>query len=358
MRHFSKEKLIKFIVAMLGKAGISADDAKIAAEVLIQSDASGVFSHGLSRLPMYLDRIGLGLVNTKPQYKVLAEIGGTVLVDCDNGLGIVTMPKIMDMLMEKTKKQGVVAAAMRRSNHFGVGNYYALKAAQNNMILIMTTSTTPCMAPTGGVDLLLGTNPITVGVPGGKEKPIILDMATSNVAMGKLQAALREGKKIPLGWAITKEGKPTEDPAEGVVGSLLPVGGYKGYGLAVIVDIFSALLSGAAFGHDIGRVVGYDVPKTEDIGHFMLLIDVTKFRPAEEFQKDADKYVRVMKDSKKADGVKEIFLPGEIEQKMMDENAKAGVPLAPALVEQLLGMAKTMGVAGSDDSFDSMLDKF
>ncbi len=356
MKSYPPESLRVMARQMFIKAGLKPEEAARAAGVVIQSDLSGVDSHGLSRLPMYLGRIGAGMVNTDPQVKVLAESHSTLVVDCDNGLGIATVPKVLDLALAKAQGAGVLACTMRNSNHYGVGNYYALKAVEKNMICLLCTNTTPCMAPTGGVDLLIGTNPITVGVPSGRELPVILDMASTNVAMGKLQAMFREKKKIPFGWAITREGRPTDDPAEAVEGSLLPIAGYKGYGLAVIVDLLAAVLAGAAFGPEVGRLDRPEAQKPEGIGHFLLLVEVEKFMPLGEFHGRVDEYIKLMKNSKKAAGVGEIFQPGQIELKKMAERKQAGIAVSEALEGQLLAEARKLGLAGDGDDLEALID--
>lgn len=357
MYTYLPEKFLKMATAMLAKAGLKPEDARQAAEVVIQSDLSGVDSHGLSRLSMYLRRVRQRAVNLDPQIKVLSETDSMMVVDCDNGLGIATVPRVLEMAMDKAEKSGLVACTMRHSNHYGVGNYYALKAVKRNMISLLCTSTTPCMAPTGGSEVLIGTNPITVGVPTGQDKPVMLDMASTNVAMGKLQAMLRENKKIPFDWAITRDGRPTDDPAEAVLGSLLPIAGYKGYGLAVIVDVLAALLAGGAVGPEIGRLDQPDSVKAEGIGHFLLLLKVDRFVPLAEFQARIDAYVSLLKNSRKAEGVKEIFLPGEIEMMKMAQRSKDGITVSPALAEQLLNDARELGLVGAGDDFPALVSQ-
>lgn len=352
---FPKGHLLNLSKVMLIAAGLPKQDAVQGAEVLIQSDLSGVESHGLARLPMYLGRIAQGVVNVRPKVKLIGESSSSMVLDCDNGLGIVTVPGIMDRCLKKAKESGMVAATMRHSNHYGVGNYYALKGISENMISILMTNTTPCMAPTGGIELLIGTNPITIGIPAGKERPIILDMASSNVAMGKLQAMFMEKQKIPFGWAITKDGRPTDDPAEALEGSLLPIAGYKGYGLAVIVDMLSAVLAGAAFGLNIGRLDRAKKPEPEGIGHFLLILDPARFRDLAEFKATVDTYIRTMKQSSKADGTAEIFLPGEIELGKMEIREKAGLPVSEALAKQLLNQARNLKLASENDDFKTLV---
>ncbi|MDR2051068.1 MAG: Ldh family oxidoreductase [Deltaproteobacteria bacterium] len=353
MYRLPKETLQNFTEAILIKAGILPPDARTGAAVLLQSDAAGIASHGLSRLPLYMERIELGLVNLRPQIRVLAETPVSMLVDCDNGMGIINVPKIQQMAMDKVQKSGIFAVSMRNSTHYGAGSYYALRALERDLFSMLVTSTTPCVAPTGGTGTLIGTNPLTITVPAGKEKPIVLDMATTTVALGKLQAALREGQKIPLGWALDEAGFPTEDPAQGILGSLLPIGGYKGYGLAVIIDILCAVLSRSSFGNEVGRLLNAPTPKPEDIGHFLLLLDISIFRPLDEFKAEVDRYIQTMKNAPKATGIEEIFLAGEIEFNKMDEYRRDGIPVTEALGEQLLGLARKLNLASAQDDFES-----
>lgn len=357
MHQLPRAALLAFTKAVLTRAGLLPEDAALGAEVLIQSDFAGIASHGLSRLPMYVERIEQGLVNLRPEIRIVTETPVSMLVDCDNGMGIVNVPKIQRLAMDKVKNSGLLAVSMRNSTHYGAGSYYALRALERDLFSLLVTSTTPSVAPTGSKASLLGTNPITVTVPARKEKPIVLDMATSVVAMGKLQAGLREKKKIPPGWALDSEGRPTEDPGAGLLGSVLPIGGYKGYGLAVIIDILSALLSGSCYGNDIGRLVHAPYPKKEGIGHFLLLMDIGLFRPLDDFKAEVDKYIQVMKNAAKAEGVEEIFLAGEIEFNRMEEYSRNGVPVSAALGADLLRLGLRLGLATADDDFAGMVER-
>ncbi|MDR2504027.1 MAG: Ldh family oxidoreductase [Deltaproteobacteria bacterium] len=357
MHRLDRETLQGFSEAVLIKGGLAPQDAKIGAEVLLQSDAAGIASHGLSRLTLYMERIDLGLVNLRPDIRILSESPTTMVIDCDNGMGIANVPKIQQMGMDRVKNSGIFAVTMRNSTHYGAGSYYALKALERDLFSLLTTNTTPCMAPTGGRDVLIGTNPLTITVPAGKEKPFVLDMATSRVPMGKLQAALREKQPIPDDWALDKNGRPTTDAGEGMLGTLLPIGDYKGYGLAVLVDVLSAVLAGAAYAQDIGRLVNYDRPKPEGIGHFMLFMDISRFRPLDEFKADMDRYIRIMKNSTRTDGIKEIYLAGEIEFNKMEEYRREGIPVTESLGEQLLQLGRRLGLASDKDDFPGMAAK-
>ena len=353
MENVCPEGLRKLTVKMLGAMGLTSEDAAVGADVLLAADLRGVDSHGVSRLELYYHRLSKGLMKAQPTTKIVQDAGSVVVIDADNGFGICTAPRAMDLCIERAKKHGIAAVASRNANHFGIAGYYALKATEENMIGLVTANTTPFMAPFGGRERLLGTNPIALGVP-GKKFPVVLDMATSNVAVGKLQLALRKREKIPLGWLVDGEGKPTDDPVDLLKGgSLVPMGGPKGYGLAVMVDLLSALLSGAAVGLDIGSLVINDRP--ECIGHFMLAIDVSRFRPVDEFLAAVDAYIDMIKGSQPAEGVEEIFLPGEIEIRKAEERLTQGIPLSPTVARTLLRICRTLGIAGEEDTFEQLV---
>lgn len=350
--------LRKFVTDVFNKVGLSEDDSNQAAEVVVHSDYSGVESHGLARLQVYLMRLQLGVVNKKPQIKQKNVSGNLMSLDGDNGLGIVVAPRAADMCIEKAKENGIAAVAIKNSNHYGVGNYYGWKFAQSDLIGINMTSTTPFMAPFGGIERLLGTNPITIGIPAGKRHPIVLDMATSMVSFGQIQKALGDGKKIPLNWAIDKEGKETDSAFKALSGALSPIGGHKGYGLAVIVDMLAAILSQAAYGRHIGRLDDFANPTEEKIGHFMLAMDVSKFQPLEDFKTSVDDYIDMMKNSEKASGVKEIFMPGEIEFLKAKEREEKGIPIKSEMQSSLLRLATQHKLGSADDTMESLFDRY
>jgi len=353
MERVNPEGLRRLTERMLGAMGIPPEDAAVGADVLIAADLRGVDSHGVSRLELYYHRLTKGLLNPTPETRIVKDAGSVVVIDADNGFGICTAPRAMDLCIERAKEHGLAAVASRNANHFGIAGYYVLKATEENMIGLVMANTTPFMAPYGGRTRLLGTNPIALGVP-GKKFPVVLDMATSNVAVGKLQLALRKREKIPLGWLVDGEGKPTDDPVDLLKGgSLVPMGGPKGYGLAVMVDLLSALLSGAAVGPDIGSLIVNDRP--ECIGHFMLAIDVSRFRALEEFFTAVDDYIDMIKGSKPAEGVEEIFLPGEIEIRKAEERLTQGIPLSPTVARTLLRICRTLGIAGEEDTFEQLV---
>lgn len=358
MYYTNKEVEYKFVTDVYKHLGVREEDAKLAADVVVRSDATGVNTHGLARMPMYVRRLQQKAVNPTPNIRQTNDSENLIALDGDNGPGNVVGPTAINMCIEAAKKHGMGAVAIKNSNHYGVGNYYANKFAEANLIGITMTNSTPNVAPTGGRIPMLGTNPLTIGVPGGKRYPIMLDMATSVVAFGKIQKAADAGEKIPLGWAVDKEGKPTEDPSEALNGSLLPIGGYKGYGLAMIIDILSAVVAQAAYGLDIGDKFDPNCTDQERIGHFMLAIDVSKFYDLDEFKKNVDEYIDTMKNTEKAVGVDEIYVPGEIEFLRAEKIAKTGIPVAEGIQEKMLKIANEVGIGSDIETIEELFDRY
>mgnify|MGYP002544565460 CR=1 FL=1 len=352
---FTLESVERFCKKALIYVGIPEADAAQAAEVVTQADHSGVLSHGLQRLPMYLARIHDGAVNRQPSLRQQSGNSLCMAFDGDNGLGIVNGPKVMEQVIKMAKENGIAAATLKNSNHYGAGNYYGWKAASKGVIGLCMTNTSPCMAPTGSSESLLGTNPLTAAFPAGKHDPVVLDMATSIASYGKLQVMAGKGETIPEGWALDAEGNPTTDPAAGLKGTLLPIGGYKGYGLALIIDLFCAVLSGACYGNQIGRLGIPGSTEPEGIGQFFLAIDPARFLPFEEFQNRIDDYIEMIKNARRAPGVTRIWLPGEIEFEKSRTIEKEGVEVPPATEARLLTTCRSLGMIPEDGTLTQLI---
>lgn len=335
--------LRRMVADVLAKLGVDTGHAAVVADVLVAADLRGIESHGVARLPIYCKRIKAGAINTRPSIRVLNETPTTAIVDADNGLGHVAAKTAMELCIRKARENGVAMVGVRNSNHFGIGAYYAMMAAQHGMIGFAATNASPLMAPFGGSSAMLGTNPFSVAIPAGKELPVVLDMATSLVARGKIEVCLREGKKIPLDWALDRNGKPTDDPAEALKGTLLPLGGHKGYGLAMVVDLLSGLLTGAAYLDAVGSLFG-NLSKPQNVGHLLMAVDVERFMPRQEFESRIDEYIRSVKASPRAQGVAEIFIPGEIEFRATRERLARGIPLKDEVVGELHELLKAEGL--------------
>lgn len=340
----------KLTKALLVAAGMAEEDAGIVGKVVTHSDFTGVYSHGLSRITRYLQQLEDGGLNPRPVMKKLADNGAILSFDCDNGSGILSVNKVYDEVLKKAREYGIAAGTGMNGGNIGCGSYYGWRAAEDDVICMVCCNTFSYMAPYGGADKLLGTNPIVMGVPTDKAYPMVLDMSTSVAAFGKIQAYRREGKEMPEGWANDINGKPTTDPNAAY--TVQPIAQHKGYGLAVMVDVLSAVLARAAYGSGIGLL---STTSPEHSGFCVMIIDPSKFMPIEEFKKSADEYVRMMKDSRPADGVDEIFLPGELEFKKFKDLKEKGFVVSEALKAELCGLASGLGMISKGDSFEKLV---
>ncbi len=343
----------KLVTGILTTAKFPAEDADTISKVITHSDFTGVYSHGLSRLTRYIRQIEAGVLNPQPDFKTVLDDDTLLVVDGDNGSGIVSVNKAYDQALEKAKKFGVGIATGRHNANIGCGSYYGWRAAEDEMICVLCCNTYAFSAPYGGADRMIGTNPIIVSIPTGEEYPMVLDISTTNVAMGKIQAFEREGKPIPETWANDYDGKPTTDASKAY--ALTPIAFHKGYGLAVMVDALSTMLSGAAYGSDIGL---FSKLEMENTGFFLMLLDPSRFMPIEEFHKTADRYIRMMKSSRKADGVEEIFMPGEIERRTFKKFMETGIEVSEKLQQELTDLCHGLGVPEDVDTFEKLLQYY
>lgn len=335
LRNFCSEVLKRF--------GLSSDQADITADHLVWADLMGIGSHGVTRLGIYVKRISLGLVNANPNIHIVKETPSIAVLDGDNGLGQVVGVKAVEVAIEKASKYGVGVVAVRHTTHFGCAGYYALKAIENDMIGIVMSNAPSTMAPWGARVPYLGTNPMAFGVPTKEFPPILLDMATSIVARGKIILAAKEGKSIPEGWAVDPEGEFTTDPESALKGAVLPFGGPKGSGIALMIDILSGILSGAQFGTHIGSLYD-DFTKPQNVGNFIIVLNVSNFCPIEEFKERVELMRQEIKNLPRAKGVDEILLPGEVEFRKYIENKKSGILLSPEVIRELKEVGESVSV--------------
>ena len=346
---FRAEDLKAYMVRFFTHLTVSAEDAAIAADILLSADLRGVDSHGMIRLNSYYgDRIRKGMIDPRPAIKVVSETATTMLIDGANGLGHPVSYRAMEHAMAKAKQNGVGMVTVRNSNHYGIAGYYAMMALEKNMIGMSFTNSQPLVAPTYGSKAMLGTNPIAVAVPAGSERPYVLDMATSIVPIGRITVYDKAGKPLPEGWGINGQGTVTTNPSEVLQGgALMPLGGidlmrgYKGYGLALMVDIFSGVLSGSGFGTGVDIKDGKHFACT---GHFFMAVNVEAFRPLAEFKKDMDELILQLKNSPKALGQNRIFIAGEKEFEMAEKNLEQGVPLMAPVVDGLRKSGQEVGI--------------
>lgn len=346
---YRSEELKNYVVRFLTHYNVPEADARIAAEVLVSADMRGVDSHGVIRLDTYYGtRLRTGKMDPGTPLKVLQETLSTVAYDAGTGLGQVAGYHAMQRCIEKARETGLCMATVRNSNHYGIAGYYAMMALPHDMIGISFTNSQPLVAPTYGRTAILGTNPIAVAAPAGKNRPYVLDMATSIVPIGRVTVYQKAGKPIPEGWGINHDGLITTDPGEVLRGgALMALGGsdimrgYKGYGLSLMVDIFSGILSGSSFGKDVGHP---NEDRPADVGHFFAAVRIDAFRPAEEFKRDMDALLDQLKDAPKAVGQDRIYIHGEKEFELYDYYSENGVPLMSEVVNMLKQTGEQVGV--------------
>lgn len=330
---YSPQGLQSFAEGIFTRLGVSPEDASITAQVLVASDLRGIDSHGIARLSIYTKRLKEGLINPRPLERLLKDKGVLALLHAGNGLGPPVNHQAMELAITKAKEFGFGLVGVAHSNHYGISAYYSLMAAQKGLLGFSFSNASPTVAPFGGREKMLGTNPLSVAIPANKRAPICLDMATTLVSRGKVEVAHRENRSIPNNWVLDKRGRPTTDPAEGLLGTLLPLGGPKGYGLALIIDIVAGIMTGSSHGKHTGSLF-FDFEKPQDIGHINMAFDVSFFMPSEVFAEQVDSFIEEIKASEPAHGVEEIFYPGEIEARCALER-KDGIPLNPKVLEDL-----------------------
>ncbi|MCF6409577.1 Ldh family oxidoreductase [Pseudalkalibacillus salsuginis] len=341
--NFNAEQLIHYVDDLFKTVGLSSEDSHTVAESLVAANLRGVDSHGVTRVPIYVKRLKEGAVNPRPEIKVIQESDATLLIDGDDGMGQMVGRKAMELGIEKGKKSGGVHIGVTRSSHFGAGAYFVKRAVEEDMVAFAMSNAPSTMAPWGGIQPYFGTNPYAFGIPAGKHEPILLDMATSVVARGKIIMAAQDGNDIPTGWAIDDKGRPTTDSNAALAGSVLPFGGPKGYGIAMMIDIMSGVLTGAGFGPHINNIYG-DYDKPQNVGHFFQLIDVNRFMPAELFKQRVDQMIDEIKSSPAAEGVEEIFVPGEIEYQAEQKRLENGIDLSEEVYEDIKNAGAECGV--------------
>jgi LDH2 family malate/lactate/ureidoglycolate dehydrogenase len=344
------EKLTDFAAEALQRLGVPEEDAQITARILVATDLRGVESHGVAHLNMfYARRIRLGIINLNPKPKIFSRTPATATMDGDRGLGFVIGHHAMTEAIHRAEKTGAGFIAVRNSTHFGATACYAMMALEHDMIGIAMTNTVAGVVAPGSTKPAVGTNPLAVAVPAGKKPPFVLDMATSVVAGGKLEIARREGVSIPEGWAIDKEGKPITDPTKFVYGEggLLPLGGtptlggYKGFGLGVLVDILSGVLSGSS-----ASILQESTPERRgnDGAHFLGALRIDSFLPVENFKKSMDEMIEAFEALPTLPGVKKIYAAGGYEAEIEKDRRANGIPLHPSVVASLQELAKELGI--------------
>lgn len=352
------ETISSFMTDAFTAAGVPREDALICTDVLMESDRRGIESHGCNRFkPIYIDRINDGILNPVTELEILKDTPTTVVADAHDGMGMVASYKVMKMLIDKAKKYGMAMGAIRNSSHYGIAGYWAMMASKEDMIGITGTNARPSIAPTFGVDNMLGTNPLTVALPTDEDFPFVLDCATSISQRGKIEYYARAGKETPVGMVIGRDGKPmtdSEDILKALVegrAALAPLGGigedlagYKGYGYATIVEILSAALAGGNYMKALTGIDEKGKKKPYSLGHFFIVADPDAFMGRDEFKKIAGDILRELRGSTVAPGAERIYTAGEKEYLAWLERKDRGVPVSESVEKELIAVRDMYGL--------------
>jgi L-2-hydroxycarboxylate dehydrogenase (NAD+) len=352
---YTFDYLFDFTTTVFLKMGCPEKDAEVIAGVFLAAEMRDHASHGMIRIKDYYDLWKAGRINVNPDVRVVHESPSTAVVDGDNSVGMVCARKSMELAIEKAEKAGTGWVATRHSNHFGIAGYYAMMALKHDMIGICLTNANPLVAPTFSVSRMMGTNPIAVAIPAMKQPPFVADFATTPIARGKLAVAEKKGEKVAFGFVQDKTGNPTDDPTilkSG--GSMLTLGGdrvhgsHKGYCLSAIVDIFSALFSGANFGPFVPPSVAYlpvlEKKVGEGTGHFFGAMRIDAFQPADEFKNKMDEWIENFRTAKPAEGQERVLIPGDPEREAEERISREGIKLVPAIKDDLIKIAGELGI--------------
>jgi LDH2 family malate/lactate/ureidoglycolate dehydrogenase len=344
--------LQNFGEAAFAKVGCGADEARLLTEILVLADLHGMHSHGVMRIPQYGPKIAVGGFKPGRKGRIVRETASAVFLDGEGGIGQTITVRAMQEAMRKARETGVGICGVTNSNHYGAGAYYGLMAEREGMIGVLTTNGSANMPPYGGGGkiYLTGPLPITVAVPTGPGSrwPFLLDMAMGVASKGKIVYAAEKGEKIPLGWAADKHGQLTDDPKAVINGGwVLPIGGYKGFGLTCVLEILSGVLTGGALGNEIGNLFTSPAATPQDLGHFAMAIDPAVFMPLDAFRARMDIYIAMMKAADLAPGVEEITMPGEPEFRREEDRRRNGVPLDVNLIARLNKYAAELGIGQS-----------
>ena len=336
-------ELRQFTAKVFEKFGLDADAAMIVADNLVHADLRGHGAHGVTRIPIYTERLAKGVVKAQPDIRVERKSASVALVDGDNGMGAVAGDRAIKTAIEIAKENGVGIASVRHSNHNGPGSFYVTQAAAQGLIGVSASNSPVSMAVWGSRGRALGTNPLSVAIPAGAIPAIVIDMSSSVVARGKIVEAAKRGDTIPEGWALDTDGKPTTDSKAAEAGVVLPFAGAKGSAIAILVDMLAGVLSGAAYSKLINNLYA-DFENAQNNGQFTMAVDVTSFMPREAFIERVDNFIQLMKATALADGIDEVLMPGEPELRNERKFAKTGVPLPANVVDDIHRIAKEIGI--------------
>lgn len=333
-----------FAVRLLMAHKLPEADARTVAHCLVRADLRGVDTHGIQYLAHYLGRVDKGLINPRPKLELEQKTPVAAGLDGQNGFGFVVGMKAMDAAIEMARTYGIGIVAARRSTHFGMAASYVLRAVEQGFVAQVYSNASPAMPPWGGRNAMLGTSPFACGAPGGKLDPYVLDLSFAVAARGKIRKAGRRGEKIPLGWALDKDGRPTTDPSAADTGVVLPIGGYKGSGLAMLMDLFGGVIAGAGHAGGVGNQFS-DYDRPQDVGHFFMAMKPDLFVPLDEYRARMDRLVTAVRGAPRAEGFDEILMPGEREARLEKARRISGVQVGPVELKSLNEAAKAVGVS-------------
>ena len=331
------------------KVGVPADEAEIIAGLLARSDLRGVETHGVTRLPIYILRLQKGYVRKECQLASLKDKGPTAFLEAHGSMGHIVAYRAMKKAVGKAQEHGLGWVSVKDSGHFGVAGLFPMMALDKDFIGYVVSNSAPMMFPWGGRERIVGNNPMAYAIPADKCPPVVLDFSLGVVSSGRLILARKSGEKIPLGWAVDKDGLPTDDPYEGYEGggSLMPVGGHKGYGMALVHEMLTALLTGGKWTSVIKSLYEEDESGIQGTCHSFVAIDPDCFVGRDEFKREMDRYITNIKQSAKARNCAEILIPGEPELRTENERLKSGIPIAPATTSELVALGKSLGISVS-----------
>lgn len=325
-----------FCTNVLLKVGVEEENAEIITDSLICADLRGVKSHGIVRLPTYVERVERGILDPNAPMEFEKNFGAVSLLNANNGFGQVAGYKAMKNAIDVARLYGIGMVGVRNSNHFGIASYYSMLALEENMIGIVMTHSSPAIAPFGTIKPLLGTNPLSIAVPAQKHKPIVLDMSMSTVARGKIRYAALTGSKIPIGWGLDSKGNPTEDPNEALEGSLVPIGGVKGSGLSLIIDILCGIMTNSCLTGEVKTVT--DMSGPAKTGHIFMAVNISSFIDDSTFKQNVDLVIEKIKSLPPVDN-NEIYMAGEIEYNLAEKRKREGLPVEHDVINTLNNLA-------------------
>jgi LDH2 family malate/lactate/ureidoglycolate dehydrogenase len=342
---FPAERLREWTQQVLQKVGVSEADAVLLTDSMIEANLRGVDTHGITRmLCVYVERIRKGVMNAKSDTAVVREKASTALIECHNSIGQVGAAKAMQTAIEKAAKTGVAFTALTHSNHYGMAAYWAMMALPHGMIGFSATNAPAAAAPTGGRQAMFGTNPFAVAIPAGRELPVVLDLATTVVARGRIVLHAKQDKPLDPGWAFDDRGVPTTDPHLALKGLLAPIGGYKGYGIMLVVDLLCGVLTGSNYGAHFPGFLADNMVEPTDVGSVFAAVNIESFMDLSEFTAAMDKALQEIRTSPRAEGVKRIYIPGEIEFEMKSERLAKGIPIPEPVVKDFIALGRELAI--------------